>query len=58
MLDAARIEGAGLDIDPVALKAKAFKAILDAEEKELGECRELIETLRTDVAALATRKPS
>jgi patatin-related protein len=56
VLDAARIEGAGLDLDAVALKAKAFKAILDAEEEELGECRELIRTLRADVAALETRK--
>lgn len=55
VLDAARLEGAGLDIDPVALKAKAFIAILDVEEKQLSECKLLFAQLREEVAALRTR---
>jgi patatin-related protein len=52
VLDAARIEGAAKDVDVIALKARAFNAILDAEEKHLGECGDLIAQLRREVAAL------
>ncbi len=52
VLDAARIEGAAKDINIVALKAKAFSAILDVEEKHLSECKDLIEQLRREIAAL------
>ncbi|MHB1207102.1 MAG: DUF3376 domain-containing protein, partial [Rhodospirillaceae bacterium] len=52
VLDAARIEGAGHDIDALALKIQAFNAILDEEEKELTECSDLIKQLRVEVAAL------
>jgi hypothetical protein len=52
VLDAARIEGAGHDIDALALKIQAFNAILDEEEQELTACRDLIKQLRIEVAAL------
>ncbi len=56
VLDAARIEGAAKDIDVVALKAKAFTAILDVESKHLTECRDLIEQLRHEIVMLLTPK--
>jgi patatin-related protein len=52
VLDAARIEGAAKDINVVALKAKAFNAILDIESKHLGECGELMAQLRKEIANL------
>ncbi len=52
VLDAARIEGAGEDINIVALKAQAFMAILDIEYDNLPGCRSLIDTLRREVADL------
>ncbi|MCC6912333.1 MAG: patatin-like protein [Rhodospirillaceae bacterium] len=52
VLDAAKIEGAGEDIDVLALKASAFEAILRAEAKVLSECGDLISTLSADVAKL------
>ena len=52
VLDAAKIEGAGEDIDVVGLKASAFEAILRAEAKVLSECGDLISTLSADVAKL------
>ncbi|MCA0200318.1 MAG: patatin-like protein [Proteobacteria bacterium] len=52
VLDAAKIEGAGDDIDAVALKASAFEAVLRAEAKVLSECGDLISTLSADVAKL------
>ena len=57
VLDAARIEGAAKDIDVVALKVKAFTAILDEEEKHLGQSGELIAQLRREVVALTQAKP-
>ena len=55
VLDAARIEGAAKEIDLIALKAKAFNAILDAETPHLTECGELIDRLRQEVAALLVK---
>jgi patatin-related protein len=55
VLDAARIEGAAKDVDVVALKAKAFLSILDVESKHLSECKDLIEQLRREVAALTSK---
>ena len=55
VLDAARIEGVGDDIDIVALKAQAFKAILDAERDNLPGCGELIGDLQAEVANLLNR---
>jgi len=52
VLDAARIEGAAKDVDVLALKAKAFTAILDVESTHLHESGELIAQLRKEVAAL------
>lgn len=52
VLDAARIEGAAKDVNVIALKARAFNAILDLEERHLGECKDLIAQLRKEVAAL------
>ena len=52
VLDAAKIEGAGHDIDALALKIRAFNAVLDEEEAELTQCRDLIKQLRIEVAAL------
>lgn len=52
VLDAARIEGAGHDIDALALKIQAFNAVLNEEEKELIACKDLIQQLRKEVAAL------
>ena len=52
VLDAARIEGAAKDVDVIALKCRAFNAILDEESKHLTESSELIEQLRREVAAL------
>ena len=57
MLDAARIEGAGKDIDVLALKAKAFNSILDVESVHLTECHDLIAQLRAEIAALLKPKP-
>ncbi|MSO72952.1 MAG: patatin-like protein [Rhodospirillaceae bacterium] len=50
VLDAARIEGAGQDVDVAAIKAMAFTEILDNEEPQLSECGPLITQLRRDVA--------
>ncbi len=55
VLDAARIEGAGHEIDVIALKVRAFTAILDSEEKRLTESTALIEQLRKEVLALQQR---
>ena len=52
VLDAARIEGAAKDVDVIAIKSRAFNAILDEESKHLAESSELIEQLRREVAAL------
>jgi patatin-related protein len=52
VLDAAKIEGAGEDIDVLSLKASAFEAVLRAEAKVLSECGDLISTLSADVAKL------
>ena len=50
-------DSAGADcvakIDVVALKGRAFTQVLDAEEKHLGESKELIAALRRCVAELA-----
>ncbi len=56
VLDAARIEGAAKDIDVIALKAKAFMAILNEEEKHLLECGDLIAQLRGEVLVLTEPK--
>ena len=56
VLDAARIEGAAKDVDVIALKVKAFTAILDVEIKHLTECGELIAQLRREIAVLADAK--
>ena len=56
VLDAAHIEGAGHDIDAIALKAQAFTAILDAEEPQLTECGALFKQLRAEVAAMLARQ--
>jgi hypothetical protein len=53
VLDAARIEGAGKDVNVIGLKVKAFTAILDIEAKHLTHCGELIEQLRREIAVLA-----
>jgi patatin-related protein len=55
VLDAARIEGAAKDVDVIALKTKAFLAILDAETPHLTECGDLIDQLRKEVAALVAK---
>ncbi len=55
VLDAARIEGAAKDVDVIALKSKAFLAILDAETPHLTECGDLIDQLRKEVAALVAK---
>ncbi len=52
VLDAAKLEGAGEDVDALALKVSAFEAILRAEAKVLSECGDLISTLSADVAKL------
>lgn len=52
VLDAAKLEGAGEDIDVLALKASAFEAVLRVEAKVLSECGDLISTLSADVAKL------
>ena len=57
VLDAARIEGAGKDVDVIGLKAKAFGAILDVESAQLTECGDLIAQLRAEIAALLKPKP-
>jgi len=54
VLDAARIEGAAKDVDVIALKTKAFIAILDVESKHLTECGDLIEQLRGEIAVIKT----
>jgi patatin-related protein len=53
VLDAAGIEGAGADIDVIALKKQAFRAILDAEARNLSQCRDLIIQLRREVDGVA-----
>jgi patatin-related protein len=53
VLDAARIEGAGKDINVVQLKAKAFEAILISEQDNLPGCSALIEDLKAEVSNLA-----
>lgn len=55
VLDAARIEGAGADIDVIQLKAQAFKAILISEQENLSWCRALIDDLLAEVAMLAQK---
>ena len=55
VLDAAQIEGIGHDIDAIKLKAEAFTAILDHEESQLTECRELFGQLRGEVAAMTAK---
>ena len=52
VMDAARIEGAGLDIHVQALKQKALQDILEAEEPHLPEVWDLIQTLKAEVAEL------
>ncbi len=56
VLDAARIEGAAKDLDVLALKAKAFNAILDVESTHLLESLDLIAQLRKEIAALLEPK--
>ena len=53
VLDAARIEGVGNDIDILTLKAQAFKAILDSEQHNLPDCHDLIDDLRAEMKALS-----
>lgn len=53
VLDAARIEGAGKDVDAIQLKAKAFEAILESEKDNLPGCESLIKDLQVEVAELA-----
>ncbi len=52
VLDAARIEGAGREIDIVTFKARAFRAVLEAEKINLPGCESLIDDLLADVDAL------
>lgn len=52
VLDAAKLEGAGEEIDALALKTAAFEAILRAEATQLSECGDLISALSADVAKL------
>jgi len=58
VLDAAKLEGAGEDIDVIGLKAQAFEAILRAEATMLSECGDLISALGADVAKLRGKKAS
>ncbi|MEN3974976.1 patatin-like protein [Emcibacter sp. SYSU 3D8] len=53
VVDAARVDGAGGDIDSLALKRRAFRIILDAEKPFLKESAELIAELEREVEALA-----
>jgi hypothetical protein len=55
VLDAARIEGVGHDIDATALKVMAFEEVLNSEEPQLSECAPLIAQLRRDVANLKAK---
>lgn len=50
VIDAARIEGAALDVDIKALKKMAFGLILDEEAKHLDQCGALIADLRAELA--------
>ena len=52
VMDAARIEGAGLDIHVQALKQQAMQNILETEEPHLPEVWDLIQTLKAEVAEL------
>ncbi len=58
VLDAARIEGVGEDIDIGLLKAQAFKAILQNERDNLHGCRELIDELLAETEDLLSRGAS
>ena len=51
LASAARVEGAGQNIDIGALKKKAFHAILDAEQPHLGKCGAMIDRLRAEIDA-------
>jgi len=53
VLDAARIEGAALAVDALALKQQAFRAILDIESRHLTAARDLIVQLRREVDRIA-----
>ena len=50
--DAAGIDSTTDSIDVTGLKQQAFAQILDAEEKHLGQSKELIDALRRAVAAM------
>jgi hypothetical protein len=53
VLDAAGLEGAGANIDVLALKKQAFRAILDTESRHLSHCGDLILQLRREVDGIA-----
>ena len=52
VMDAARLEGAGLDIHVQALKQQAIRNILEAEEEHLPEVWDLIQTLKAEAEEL------
>ena len=52
VFDAAEREGAAENLDKAALKKKAFRAILEAETVHLTRIEELIQSLRSEIAAL------
>jgi len=52
VVDAARIEGAALDVDVLSLKKMAFRQILDEESKHLDQSGALIAGLRAELARI------
>ncbi len=50
--DAARQSGAGVDLDVMDFKKRAFRAILETEAKHLPECASLIVALDVEIAKL------
>ncbi len=52
VLDAARVDGIGGDIDALALKRRAFRLVLKAEKPFLAESEALIAELEREVEAL------
>ncbi|MDP6564780.1 MAG: patatin-like protein [Alphaproteobacteria bacterium] len=49
VVDCARLEGAAEDLDPTAVKRRAFLTILDAEAPQLGLSGGLIDDLRREI---------
>jgi patatin-related protein len=52
VVDAARVEGTGGDLDTLALKKRAFRAVLDAERRFLRASASLIDALEQEIAVL------